>query len=163
VAPTPENIDIWMRLLADTLVRDDFGGNNRTYYENFLYAPGVYMAFARLDRDILAAGIFVQNADVGIYYYGASTSDADLRKHKAPYLLQYTAMCYMQSLGCTTYDMLGVCPLSDTTHRLYGVSDFKEKFGGEVYMLPPKKMYILRKYAYMLFTLVRTIKGYIYN
>ena len=30
------NIDIWMSLLDETLERDSFAGNNRSYYEFFL-------------------------------------------------------------------------------------------------------------------------------
>ena len=37
VDATSENIDIWMGLLADTLTRDRFSGNSRSYYETFLY------------------------------------------------------------------------------------------------------------------------------
>jgi lipid II:glycine glycyltransferase (peptidoglycan interpeptide bridge formation enzyme) len=78
---------------------------------------------------VIAAGIFAYYHGVAIYYYGASTSDIEMRKHMAPYLLQWEAMREGKSRGCHTYDFLGIAVPGDETSHLAGVSSFKEKFG----------------------------------
>lgn len=78
---------------------------------------------------MIAAGIYVFYNLVGLYYYGASTSDPEIRKHMAPYLLQWEAIREAKSRGCIIYDFLGIAPPDDMEHPLMGVSSFKEKFG----------------------------------
>jgi lipid II:glycine glycyltransferase (peptidoglycan interpeptide bridge formation enzyme) len=48
--------------------------------------------FAGYNGRIIAAGIFIYYHNTAIYYYGASTSDPELRKHMAPYMLQWEAI-----------------------------------------------------------------------
>ena len=78
---------------------------------------------------MIAAGIFVFHGDTAIYYYGASSSDREFRKHMAPYLLQWFAIGEAKKRGCTTYDFLGIASPGSVDDRLAGVSAFKEKFG----------------------------------
>jgi lipid II:glycine glycyltransferase (peptidoglycan interpeptide bridge formation enzyme) len=78
---------------------------------------------------VIAAGIFVYHHNTAIYYYGASTSDNELRKHMAPYLIQWEAIREGIKRGCRVYDFLGVAPPGALEHSLSGVSVFKERFG----------------------------------
>ena len=78
---------------------------------------------------MIAAGIFVFHGDTAIYYYGASSSDREVRKHMAPYLLQWFAIGEAKKKGALTYDFLGISPPGSVDDRLAGVSAFKEKFG----------------------------------
>lgn len=92
VESNTENITIWMNLLADTTSRDGFSHNSRQYYESFLACSEARMAFAFYEEKVIAAGIFVYHDSDAIYYYGASSSDKETRKHMAPYLLQWFAI-----------------------------------------------------------------------
>jgi lipid II:glycine glycyltransferase (peptidoglycan interpeptide bridge formation enzyme) len=147
VAPTPENIDIWMWLLWDTLARDGFAGNSRAYYEVFLeeiyreYGDGLYFGYA--DGHVVVAGIFVSTPARTIYYYGASSSDKEDRKKMWSYLLQWYAIREARKKWIPYYDFLGVSDPDNPDDHLKWVSDFKEKFWWYLVKLPPKLCIIL--------------------
>lgn len=161
VENTPENREIWMKLLSDTTLRDGFFQNSQKYYEVFLselfLSKSGWLLFAYYQGKPIAAGIFVYYRDQAIYYYGASVSDRDLRKHMAPYLIQWEALREGKRRGCLTYDFLGIAGPHDIKSHLKWVSEFKEKFGGEVIQLPSKSLYPL-SWKYSLFTAARYIK-----
>lgn len=142
VPATAENIDIWMGLLGDTLSRDGFAGNSRTYYEIFLreieksYGGGLY--FGMVEWRAIVAGIFVFTPMKAIYYYGASSSDKEDRKKMGSYLLQWHAIQEAKAKWIPFYDFLGVADPDNPNDHLKWVSDFKEKFGGYLIKLPPK-------------------------
>mgnify|MGYP002366064872 CR=1 FL=1 len=162
VQPTPENIDIWMWLLAETTDRDGFSQNSKEYYIAFLRiirdSNTWGLIFARLWDRVIAAWIFVFYHSNAIYYYGASTSDPDLRKNMAPYLLQWEAIREAKLRGCKTYDFLGVAPPDAIGHSLSWVSNFKEKFGWTSISIGSKYLYIASPIRYALFVIVRAIK-----
>ena len=82
-------------------------------------------------------------AKVGIYYYGASSYAH--RALMAPYVLQMESIRLCKNKGCQTYDLLGIAPTnSDDTHPWFGISKFKEKFGGIVVTYPPEQRILLR-------------------
>jgi lipid II:glycine glycyltransferase (peptidoglycan interpeptide bridge formation enzyme) len=99
-----------MNLLSETTKRDDFFQNSRAYYTSFLHTirDGNIggLLFAEFEGRIIAAGIFVYHHSIALYYYGASVSDVEIRKHMAPYLIQWTAIQEGKSRGCAIYDFL---------------------------------------------------------
>ena len=153
-------IDIWMDILAETTLRDGFAHNSRWYYEAFLYQwKTVKLGFCTYENRVIAAGIFVYRNDTAIYYYGASTSDPEYRKHMAPYLLQWNAIEEGKRRGCKQFDFLGIASPYETGNYLAWVSAFKEKFGWEVFELGPKYLIPL-SWKFWIFSLVRTIGKY---
>ncbi|MDD2694076.1 MAG: peptidoglycan bridge formation glycyltransferase FemA/FemB family protein [Candidatus Gracilibacteria bacterium] len=153
-----ENIAIWMSLLADTTSRDGFAHNSQKYYESFLACPEARLAFAFYEEKVIAAGIFVYHGTDAIYYYGASSSDKEVRKHMAPYLLQWFAILEGKKHGCIQYDFLGIAKPGEIDGHLAGVTSFKEKFGGEIKELGPKFLIPL-SLKYHFFILARKIKN----
>lgn len=159
VPSSTENIDIWMDILHDTTNRDGFAHNKKKYYESFLRASDMNrLAFAYFEWMVIAAGIFVFIWSTAIYYYGASASDIEMRKHMAPYLLQWFAILEGKSLWCTRYDFLGIAAPGDTESHLAGVTSFKEKFGWSIMKLGPKYLIPLT-WKYRLFSYLRKIKN----
>ena len=162
VDPTPDVIDIWMSLLDDTTSRDGFTHNAREYYISFLQnlrdnnAWG--MLFATYEGQVIAAGIFVYHHGIAIYYYGASASDWELRRHMAPYLIQWEAMREGKMRGCSTYDFLGIAPPGEINHPLAWVTSFKEKFGWNIVQIGSKRYYILSYISYGIFVTSRYLK-----
>ena len=69
--------------------------------------------------------------DCATYYYGAS--DHEYRELMAPYALQWHAIREAKKRGCRLYDLFGVSGEGDGAWgaRLSGVTEFKEKLGGE--------------------------------
>ena len=158
VESTVEHMDIWMWLIAETTDRDGFTHNSRAYYEVFLDQGDItQLAFAYHEGKVIAAGIFVFFGDTAIYYYGASSSDREVRKHMAPYLLQWHALQEGKRRGCQTYDFLGIAAPWSTNDHLAWVTAFKEKFGWEVLELG-QKLLIPLSWKYSLFLWVRKLK-----
>ncbi len=159
---TSDNIDIWMKLFSDTLIRDGFAGNSREYYEIFIWnlekTNQWWLYFARFEDRVIAAGIFVFAPDRAIYYYGASSSDPSDRRVFGSYLLQWEAIRIAKSHGAKIYDYLGISPPDDTNDALAGVSFFKSRFGGKVVTLPAKKLYPL-SWKYSVFAVLQKIKN----
>lgn len=161
VEPTSENRDIWMKLLSETTSRDGFSQNSSTYYKIFLERlqsqNAGWLLFASFEWQVIAAGIFVFFGKQAIYYYGASTSEKDLRKHMAPYLLQWEAIQEGKRRSCAVYDFLGIAAPWDKKSHLRWVTEFKEKFWGNIIKLPEKKLFPL-SWKYGLFLMIRKIK-----
>lgn len=162
VRSTPENLDIWMRLLVDTLSRDGFAGNSRSYYEVFIRSLEKnnqwWLYFSSFEGRVIAGGIFVFTPTRAIYYYGASSSLSADRKQMAPYLLQWTAIREAKMRQIPVYDFLGVADPSDPDDNLKWVTDFKEKFGWEMVVLPAKMLYPL-SWKYSGFSVLQKIKN----
>ena len=160
--PTRDNIDIWMKLFVDTLIRDGFAGNSREYYEIFIRnlekTNQWWLYFARFEGRVIAAGIFVFAPDRAIYYYGASSSDPSDRRVFGSYLLQWEAIRIAKAHGIKAYDYLGISPPDDTNDALAGVSFFKSRFGGKVVTLPAKMLYPL-SWKYSVFAVLQKIKN----
>lgn len=142
VPATPENIDIWMKLLWDTIMRDRFSANSRLYYETFLHeiekSYGTWLYFWRANGRVVVAWIFVFTPDKAIYYYGASSSDKEDRKLMWSYLLQWHAIREAKKRGISYYDFLWVANPNNPNDHLKWVSDFKEKFWWYLVVLPSK-------------------------
>ncbi len=159
--PTGENIDIFYALLSDTLDRNHFSGNSRAYYEALLLArtaAGEGLYFASYEGEVIAAAILVIEGNTAVYYYGASTSDNVLRAHMPAYLLQWEMMRSAQALGVKWYDFLGIAPLADPESHLTSVSEFKAKFGGQIYEAPAKYQLVLKPWILRIYELVRAVK-----
>ena len=130
-------------LMAATAGRDRFGVHAPAYYEAAyrLFVPRDWarMLLAEVEGEPVAALVVFALAPRAWYFYGAS---GDAHREKMPtYLLQWEAMRWARSMGCTTYDLWGV-PDEDEetleaefTHRqdgLWGVYRFKRGFGGHL-------------------------------
>lgn len=147
VRVTRENIDAFIWLLKETTLRDRFAHNSRLYYEHFLTVlenhDAGWLYLARFGDRVIAASILVLTRERAIYYYGASTSENDMRKLKAPELLQWRMIQDAKLYGSRVYDFLWVADPHDPTDPLTWVSQFKAKFGGDVILLPEKKIFPL--------------------
>ena len=163
VDPTLDHIDMWMELLSETTNRDGFFQNSKEYYISFLRmlrdTNTWGLLFAWYNGRIIAAGIYVYYHNTAIYYYGASTSNIELRKHMAPYMLQWEAIREWKLRGCQTYDFLGIAPPEEQNHPLSGVTSFKEKFGWDAIQIGSKKLFIMSYIRYSIFLPLRFIKN----
>jgi hypothetical protein len=151
------NLDIWMNLLTETTDRDGFAHNSRTYYDAFLRKiidawVGSFM-FAYYNGTVIAAMIAIYLPERSIYYYWASKTDKEVRKHMAPYLLQWEAIRESKKRNIPLYDFLWVADPNDKNDSLKSVSEFKEKFGWYIQKLPEKACFIVSWKAVIFLTL----------
>ncbi len=131
----------YAKLAQETSTRDGFKAPSQRQFERFLQAlPGSFLmlAFAPDVEKPVAGLIGVTHGQTGIYYYGASRDTH--RQLMAPYLLQWEAMRFSRTVGCTAYDLLGIAPPEATSsHPWQGITGFKTKFGGKTVIYPPEQ------------------------
>ena len=130
-------------MMQVTSQRDGFGVHTEAYYrkvyQEFVPSGCGRLLHATYDGTPLAAVLVVKSGSRAWYLYGAST---DLERNRMPaYLLQWKAICWARSQGCTTYDLWGIpdAPeteleqkFTDRSDGLWGVYRFKRGFGGEI-------------------------------
>lgn len=156
------NAVAFAKLASDTGKRDGFTPHQAALYEKFLQnVPGSFLLLATTATltDPIAGLIGVIHGTTGIYYYGASSHDPAARPLMAPYLLQWHAMQLCRNKGCTRYDLFGIAPEGFANHPWSGVTDFKEKFGGQYVVYPPEQEMVLRPVAKMMLEMKRKILG----
>lgn len=128
-----ESLDKFYELEKQTGQRDNFIIHERSYYEYLVLTLAetnhAFVFSASYQNKIIASAILVCYANVGIYYYGASSNEH--RNLMAPYLIQWEMIKKSKQMGCKIYDFL-CCSLdpADKSDPLYGVTQFKRKFGG---------------------------------
>lgn len=150
-------LDFW-RLNQETTNRDSFSSHEQSYYDAFLkhITPYATLFFAEAeDGTRIATAISTFAGDKAIYYFGASTSNAEYRNLMAPYLLQWTMVQEAKRRGCKTYDFLGIAPENDSQHAYAGISEFKWKFGGSRKTYAPGKEIVFSVFWYWLYRLAK--------
>jgi lipid II:glycine glycyltransferase (peptidoglycan interpeptide bridge formation enzyme) len=143
IAYPSTDLDTFYRLLTTTGRREGFGVHSAEYYRRAydLFHPlgECELLMAAYQGELLAGVMVFAHGCRAWYFYGAS---ADEHRERMPaYLLQWEAMRWARSRGCTLYDLWGV-PDSDErsleaqfTRRsdgLWGVYRFKRGFGGQL-------------------------------
>ncbi|HUX75194.1 MAG TPA: peptidoglycan bridge formation glycyltransferase FemA/FemB family protein [Anaerolineae bacterium] len=140
---TEADLPAFHALMAATAARDRFGVHAPAYYEaaHRLFVPRGWarLLLAEVEREPVAALMVFALPPRAWYFYGASS---DAHREKMPtYLLQWEAMRWARSLGCTTYDLWGVpdedeakleAEFTQRRDGLWGVYRFKRGFGGQL-------------------------------
>lgn len=157
---TDKDLDDWYKLATETTGRDGFSGHEKSYYKNFLniLAPHAVLFFSVFDKKRIAAAISTFHNDKAIYYFGASTSDRELNKLKAPTLLQWEMMQYGKAQECSTYDFLGIAPEDEPNHAYAGITQFKNGFGGYRQTYSPGREIVLHTMWHKAYRLAKKIK-----
>lgn len=137
---TPDHINNFISLTTKTANRHNFSSHNRSYYEKQIAILSQYQmadlltAFAPVDMDhpteidtCLGSVLIVYFGATATYIHGAS-SDAH-RYLMAPYILHYEGIRHAKERGMTSYDLGGVHP--NPNHKWFGITRFKQGFGGE--------------------------------
>lgn len=155
-------LDEWMWLLEETTARDSFSHNSRRYYELFLRElwENAFIVASKMDGKYLAMTISVFSGESGFYYYGASTSDPEGRKLASSYLTLWESMKFAKNHGKKMYDLFGVADPNNPDDPLMGVSQFKQKLGGEIYELPEKFLFPI-SFKFSIYSLLLKIKKFL--
>jgi peptidoglycan pentaglycine glycine transferase (the first glycine) len=142
VRPT-SNLEEFHKMMVVTGDRDTFGIHSLDYYRkvyDIFHPSGECEIFlAEFEGHAIAALMVFARGKRAWYFYGAS--DNNHREKMAPYLLQWTAIRWARSKGCSIYDMWGVpdededtleSEFMSNTGGLWGVYRFKRGFGGQL-------------------------------
>jgi len=140
---TEADLSAFHALTAATAERDHFGVHSPAYYEaayRLFVPPGrARLLLAEVEGEAVAAVMVFALPPRSWYFYGASGNE---HREKMPtYLLQWEAMRWAKSLGCTTYDLWGVpdedaekleAEFAQRRDGLWSVYRFKRGFGGRL-------------------------------
>jgi lipid II:glycine glycyltransferase (peptidoglycan interpeptide bridge formation enzyme) len=131
------------QLMTMTGSRNEFGVRSpdyiRTAFRLFDQADQVALFLAEFDGEPLAGIMAFAVSDTAWYFFGAS-SDSH-RNLMAPYAVQWAAIKWAKTRGCTFYDLWGVPDEDENTLEeeftsrsdgLWGVYRFKRGFGGQL-------------------------------
>ncbi|MDP3685803.1 MAG: peptidoglycan bridge formation glycyltransferase FemA/FemB family protein [bacterium] len=130
---TPRGLRIFLDLAREVARRERFHYHPERYYEallNALTPVGMLTLRVAEHQGIpLAAGLFVRFGDTMTYAHGASSSR---RKHvMAPHLLHWESILQAKASDAARYDFFGVAPPgASVTHPWFGITRFKQGFGG---------------------------------
>ena len=125
-------------------------------FEAFAKNDEVIMYTARKDGEILAMNFMIFYGNEASYHYGVS-SDLGTKYSAAP-LLHLKAMDEARQRGITRYNLWGIVDPDDTTHRFYGVSEFKRSFGCSELKYTPAHDLVLKPAKYQLTKLIETAR-----
>ena len=137
------DIKLFNDLIKVTGSRDKFGVHTEQYYEDvfkiFSKNQDCVLLIAKYKKTPLAGIMVFSRGERAWYFYGASNS---LDRNRMPtYLLQWEAMRWAASRGCTEYDLWGIpdeeqdileMDFMSRSEGLWGVYRFKRGFGGEI-------------------------------
>ena len=120
-------------MYAETGGRDGFLVRPFDYYRaiwaRFLADGLGCLLLAEVAGAPVAGLILFRFGPTAYYFYGASTAQS--RETMPNHLLQWTAMRWAKSAGCTRYDWWGAPDVLEESDPMWGVFRFKQGFGGE--------------------------------
>jgi peptidoglycan pentaglycine glycine transferase (the first glycine) len=140
---TDADLPAFHALVEATGERNEFGVHVPAYYDAmyrlFVSRGWGRLLLAEVENEPVAGVLVLALPPRSWYLHGAS---GDAHREKMPtYLLQWEAMCWAKSLGCTTYDLYGVpdedkemleAQFTQRSDGLWGVYRFKRGFGGKL-------------------------------
>jgi peptidoglycan pentaglycine glycine transferase (the first glycine) len=164
-----DKIDEFIDLINITGQRDDFGIHSNEYYrdvyEKFSQNDNCAFLLATYEQKPLAGLIVFAYGNRAWYFYGASNNEE--RNRMPTYLLQFAAMKWAASKGCTKYDLWGIPDenfekleqeFPQRSDGLWGVYRFKRGFGGDIMRTAGVFQKVLNKPLYVLFSALLKIK-----
>lgn len=151
---TESDLPMLYDLYVETGQRDGFLVRPRTYYErawrDFMRDGLCHPLIAEVEGQPVSHVVLYRFGTTAWYFYGASR---DVHRDKMPnYLLQWEAMRWAKSVGCTRYDLWGAPDVFDEADRMWGVYQFKRGFRGTVIRTGGAWDYAPNALMYSLFT-----------
>ena len=128
----------------------------RKQFEAFRAGGEVLIYTASMGDETLAHNFMIFYGPEASYHYGVS-SELGTRYSAAP-LLHLKAMEEARKRGCVRYNLWGIVGREETSHRFYGVSEFKRSFGCEELRYTPAHDLVLKPLAYKVTELVETAR-----
>ncbi len=120
-------------MYAETGGRDGFLVRPFDYYRaiwaRFLADGLGHLLLAEVEGAAVAGLILFRFGPTAYYFYGASTAQG--RELMPTHALQWAALQWAKSAGCTRYDWWGAPDTLDESDPMWGVFRFKQGFGGE--------------------------------
>lgn len=155
------NIEAFYSILKTTSKRDGFNIHPQNLYKQMLETlqpknkAKLFLAYHPSSKQPIAGILNTYIKDTATYYYGAS--DHKYRKYMASYLLQWHALTDAKENNYKYYDFLGVADPKRKNDTLLGVTNFKNKFGGENIQYKDGQVIIHKPLLYILLKIKKLI------
>jgi peptidoglycan pentaglycine glycine transferase (the first glycine) len=148
------DLDLLYRLYAETAQRDGFIIRPLDYYRDawgsFIRSGLAQPLIAFIEQEPVAGLILFRFADRAWYMYGMS---GNLHREKMPnHLLQWEAMRWAKTHGCTMYDLWGAPDELNESDSLWGVYKFKDGLGAEFAPHVGAHDFVVSRWGYWLYT-----------
>ncbi len=128
----------------------------RKQFDAFRKGQEVLIYTAKKDSEVLAQNFMIFYGPEASYHYGVSSVLGT--KYSAAPMLHMEAMNEARRRGCVRYNLWGIVEPEETSHRFYGVSEFKRSFGCEELRYTPAHDMILKPAKYQLTKLIETAR-----
>ena len=125
-------------------------------FEAFRKKSEVLIYTAKKDGEVLAQNFMIFYGPEASYHYGVSSELGT--KYSAAPLLHMAAMDEARRRGCVRYNLWGIVGREETTHRFYGVSEFKRSFGCEELKYTPAHDLVLSPLRYQVTKLIEAAR-----
>lgn len=156
----PDDIDEFYKLQKQTAIRQQFVEFDKKFLQEqfkvFAADDQVLLFTAFLGKKKLAQAFIIFYGEEADYHYGASTLDG--RKYPGSYAVQWEAIKEAKRRGMKRYNLWGVAPEGETSHRFWGVSVFKRGFGGKDIEYLHARDLVINPLAYKLNWVIETIR-----
>ena len=153
---TIDDLPMLYDMYRETSLRDGFVLRPFQYYRDawgsFIKSGLAWPLIARVDGDAVAMVIIFRFGDRAWYMYGASLSQ---HRDKMPnHLLQWEAIRWARSVGCTVYDFWGAPDELAENDPMWGVYRFKQGFGATLVQHIGAYDYVGSRLWYWVYTVV---------
>ncbi|MBQ9018072.1 peptidoglycan bridge formation glycyltransferase FemA/FemB family protein [Candidatus Saccharibacteria bacterium] len=128
----------------------------RKQFEAFRKGGEVLIYTAKYEGETLAQNFMIFYGAEASYHYGVSSELGT--KYSAAPLLHLAAMDEARRRGCVRYNLWGIVGREETSHRFYGVSEFKRSFGCEELRYIPAHDLVLRPAKYQITKIVENLR-----
>lgn len=148
------DLDLLYQLYAATAQRDGFIIRPLGYYRDawgsFIRSGLAQPLIAVVEGEAVAGLILFHFVDRAWYMYGMSSN---LHREKMPnHLLQWEAMCWAKTHGCTIYDLWGAPDELNESDSMWGVYKFKDGLGAEFAPHAGAHDFVISRSGYWLYT-----------
>jgi lipid II:glycine glycyltransferase (peptidoglycan interpeptide bridge formation enzyme) len=153
----PKDIDKFYDVLMSTAGRGKgFAPHPKDYYQklfkSLVDAKAGKLALGYYEDELIYAGLFSVYGKTAIFMHsGFRDVHASL---KAPNYCLWEIIKESKRMGAIYFDMWGIAENDDPKHPWYGISQFKESFGGEVVRFPGTFDIINNHSWYLFFTVL---------
>lgn len=160
-----EDEDILFNLLSKTAKRQKgYSTHPKKYYTKLikdLGKSGVAKIFVAYDKELnpIAAILVTFFGEVATYLHGGFSDGS--KNLMAPFLCHMEAIKYAKKNGCKYYDMWGVAESDDPSDPWFGITRFKQGFGGERVIFSGSYDYVVNKFWYNMLTLLAKLRRFI--
>jgi peptidoglycan pentaglycine glycine transferase (the first glycine) len=133
-AGSPEDLTLLYDMYQETALRDGFVIRPIEYYQDawgsFMQKGLAQPLIAEVEGEAVAMVLLFRFGERAWYMYGASRNE---HRDKMPnHRLQWEAIVWAKSVGCTVYDLWGAPDEPVESDPMWGVYRFKQGFGAEL-------------------------------